>query len=414
MEKDRQRPLSVKWASKAAAEFLKLEAGLSAGAAAIAFDLTRTPDQEVSYPRSKSHHSYLCAKRYKNTLWTPGRIIGGMDELERSGLINHVQRLPGNRSAGWQSYSQAKPELVELVSQAIVYEPLGIIPPRETVILRDVDRKLIDYQETGNTRTMRKNIAAQNEAIMGTQIGGCEVAAMARYFNQTMQRGGRWIAQGNSWQNAPRQSRADVTIGGETTAELDYKTLHPAILYSMAGAALPEDSYALTGWPRDLVKLALLVTINAKNRYAAIGAIAHSDGRKWDRDEGGNPIAFTHDRELMQVLAEPGSAEAEILAKQLVDHMSKLHAPIAHFFGKDMGAKLMAIDSRMADVIMMELLSQGITVLPVHDSFLVQASKVNELEAAMMKAAYIEGIRALKVERKTAPTPFSPKQLYLL
>lgn len=414
MEKDRQRPLSVKWASEAAAEFLKLEAGLSAGAASIAFDLTRTPDQEVSYPRSKSHPSYLCPKRYKNPLWKPGRIIGGMDELAKAELINHWPQLPGNRSAGWQSYSQAKPDLVELVSQAITYEPLGITAPRETVILRDVDRKLMDYQETGKTRTMRKNIAAQNEAIMGTQIGGCEVAAMVRYFNQTMQRGGRWIARGNSWQNAPRQTRADITIGGEATAELDYKTLHPGILYSMAGAVLPEDSYALKGWPRDLVKLALLVIINAKNRYEAIGAIAHSDGRKWDHDEGGNPIAFTNDRELMQVLAEPGSKEAQTLAALLIEQLTILHKPIAHFFGKDMGAKLMAIDSRMADAIMMGLLGQGITVLPVHDSFLVQASKVNELEAAMMKAAYAEGIRALKVERKKAPDPISPKQLYLL
>jgi hypothetical protein len=387
---------------------------LSAAAAAIAFDLTRTPDQEVSYPRAKDHNSYLCARRYKNALWTPGRIVGGMDELAAAGLVDHVKRLPGNRSAGMQSYAQSRAELVDLVSQAIIYEPLGVIPPRETVILRDADRKLMDYQETGSTRTMRKNIAAQNEAIMGTEIGGCEVAAMVRYFNQTMQRGGRFTAQGNSWQNAARTMRPHVTIENEPTAELDYKTLHPAILYSMAGAELPEDSYALNGWPRDLVKLALLVTINAKNRYAAIGAIAHSDGRKWDRDEGGNPIAFTHDRQLMQTLAEPGSPEAELLAKQLVDHMAKLHAPIAHFFGKDMGAKLMAIDSRMAEVVMMEMLARGIVVLPVHDSFLVPASKVNELEAAMMKAAHAEGIRALKVERKTAPTPFSPKQLFLL
>lgn len=337
-----------------------------------------------------------------------------MDELDYTGLITHVKRPPGNRSEGWQSSAQATPELVDLVAQATAYEPLKVILPRETIILRDGLRKPIDYKETRETRTMRKNLAAQNEAITGTEIGGCEIAAMVRYFNQSMQRGGRFTARGNSWQNIARTMRPHVTIANEPTAELDYKTLHPAILYSMAGAALPEDSYALNGWPRDLVKLGLLVIINAKSRRGAIGAISHSDGRKWERDEGGNPIAFTHERELMQTLAEPGSPRADQLAKQLITHMEKMHAPIAHFFGQDMGAKLMAIDSRMAEAVMMEMLGRGIVVLPVHDSFLVPASKASELEAAMMKAAHIEGIRALQVDRKTAPPPISPKQLFLI
>lgn len=414
MDRDRQRPLSVKWASKAASEYLKCEAGLGAGAAAIAFDLTRTPDDEVSYPRAKGHHSYVCARRYKNPIWTPGRIIGGMDELDEAGLIAHVRRPPGNRSEGWQSYAQATPELVDLVSRATEYEPLKVIPPRETIILRDGQRKPIDYNETKETRAMRKNLAAQNEAVMGSEIGGCEIAAMVRYFNQTMQRGGRFTARGNSWQNIARTMRPHVTIANEATAELDYKTLHPAILYSMAGADLPDDSYALKGWPRDLVKLALLVMINAKTRRSAIGAISHSDGRKWERDEGGNPIAFTNERELMQVLAEPGSPRAEQLAKQLIDHMARMHAPISHFFGKDMGAKLMAIDSRMAEAVMMEMLGKGIVVLPVHDSFLVPASKASELEAAMMKAAHVEGIRALQIERKEPKAAVQPKQLFLI
>lgn len=413
-KENRQRPLSVQWASKAAADYLKHHYGLGAGAAAIAFDLTRTPGDEVSYPRAKGHHSYVCARRYKNPIWTPGRIVGGMDQLERERLIHHMKRDPGNRSSGWQSSAQATPELVELVNAAITQEPLHVIRLRETIILRDAGKRPIDYRETRETRAMRKNLAAQNEAIIGSDISGCQVATMVRYFNQTMQRGGRFTARGDSWQNIARDMRPHVTISDEPTIELDYKTLHPAILYSMAGADLPHDSYALEGWPRDLVKLALLVTINAKNIFQAIGAIAHSDGRKYERDEGGNPIGFTHDRQLMQVLADPGTPEAEAMAKRLVASVKELHKPIAHFFGKDMGAQLMAIDSRMAEAVMMEMLDQGDVVLPVHDSFLVAASKAEKLEAAMMKAAHIEGIRALQIEAKTPKTPISPKQLKLL
>ncbi|WP_375264021.1 hypothetical protein, partial [Palleronia sp.] len=192
------------------------------------------------------------------------------------------------------------------------------------------------------------------------------------------------------------------------------KTLHPAYLYAMAGAELPSDCYDLPRWPRDLAKLGLLVIINAKSIKAAIGAIAHSDGRKWTRDDHGNPIGFTHKRNLMQVLAEPGSLEAEAKAKELIADLKELHAPINRFFGKDMGAKLMRIDSAMAEAVMLDMFNKGIVVLPVHDSFLVQASKVDQLEAAMQKAAHTHGYQAIKIERKMAKSPDSPKQLFLL
>lgn len=414
MEQDRQRPLSLRWTSKAAAGYLREQAGLGAGAAAIAFDLTSTPDDDVSYPRAKGHKSYVCARRYKNPIWTPGNVIGGMDQLDAAGLILHVKRPPGNRSEGWQSYARAAPDLVELVARAVEGGPLQIVSPRETIILRDSDRNFMDYRDTRETTTMRRNAAMINEAVLGEEIGGCEIAAMVRYFNRTMQRGGRFTAKGNSWQNIPSLHRQMVTIGGEPVVELDYKCLHPAILYAMAEADMPDDAYAVPGWPRDLVKLALLVVINAETKHSAIWAIAHSDGRKWERDEDGNPVAFTDERKLMQTMAEPGSDEAKRLARQLIDQLETLHRPIAHFFGKDMGAKLMRIDSRMAEAVMLEMLGQGVVVLPVHDSFLVPASKAAKLEAAMHKAAHREGLLALKIEQKSAPMPLRPKQLFLL
>lgn len=412
---DRQRPLSLRWASRPAADYLRQAAGLGAGASAIAKDLASTPAQEVSYPRAKGHKSYLCAARYKRPIWTPGNVIGGMDQLEAAGLIHHARRPPGNRSEGLQSYAQATPELVQLVAEAEAQaEPFKIVLPRETVILRDSDKSLLDYRETGETRKMRRTIAQINEAVIGADIGGCEIAAMARYFNGTLQRGGRFYAQGDSWQNLSAALRHEVVISGEPIVELDFKCLHPAILYAMTGATMPSDAYAVPSWPRDLVKLALLILINAENKHKAAGAIAHSDGRRWERDDAGNPIAEIHDRQLMQALADPGSDRAKALAHKLIDALSDLHKPIAHFFGRDMGAKLMLIDSRMAEAVMADMLAQGVVVLPVHDSFLAPASKAAKLEAAMQKAAYEQGLRALKIEAKTAPRPFSHKQLKLL
>ncbi|WP_375263830.1 hypothetical protein, partial [Palleronia sp.] len=118
---DNQRPLSLRWASKDAAEYLRQEAGLSPSAAAIAFDLTRTPYQQVSYPRAKDHKSYRCARRYKNPIWTPGRVIGGMNELAKAAWVDHFKQIQGERSAGIQSFAQAMPELVELTAEALTF-----------------------------------------------------------------------------------------------------------------------------------------------------------------------------------------------------------------------------------------------------------------------------------------------------
>ena len=46
------------------------------------------------------------------------------------------------------------------------------------------------------------------------------------------------------------------------------------------------------------------------------------------------------------------------------------------------------------------MLAKGITVLPLHDSFLVQASKASELEAAMLEAAHRAGFYALQISTK--------------
>ena len=43
------------------------------------------------------------------------------------------------------------------------------------------------------------------------------------------------------------------------------------------------------------------------------------------------------------------------------------------------------------------MLRQGVVVLPVHDSFLVPASKAERLEEAMLKAAHQAGFMALQI-----------------
>jgi hypothetical protein len=328
----------------------------------------------VSYSRHKPHYSV--PRRYRSRLYTYRRIVGAADHLDALGLIAHHRTAPNQR--GWQSSMKATPELITITNRIISTGRLEPAKPPEGILLRDVDGALIDYRDTASTMRMRRKLDQINEAIRSTDISDHMAAPLMRIFNRNFQRGGRFYAQGGGWQSMQKEARKRITIDGEPVVEIDYKTLHPAILYAQAGMPLPEDCYAIDGWPRPLVKLALLVLINAKNWAAARHAIAHHD--------------------TMAAIATPGSPEAKEEAARLIAAVKHTHSRIKWSFHSDQGAKLMRIDSELAESVMHTLLRQGILALPIHDSFLVPASKAKLLEEAMLRAAHEAGFVALQTD----------------
>ena len=80
--------------------------------------------------------------------------------------------------------------------------------------------------------------------------------SLYRVFNNgKLTNGGRFY--GGWWQNIKKDYRRAITINGGTTAELDYSSLHPSMLYALEGKTPPDDCYALDGFPkahRDLLK----------------------------------------------------------------------------------------------------------------------------------------------------------------
>lgn len=169
---------------------------------------------------------------------------------------------------------------------------------------------------------------------------------------------------GTSWQNITKAQRRALTINGEPVVELDYATLHPALLYHEVQAPLPNDSYAIEGWPREWVKMAMNTMLNAPTEASARLAIAHH--------------------------LIGGDDQASIRkAAALVRAIKERHQPIAGAFCSDAGARLMHMDAMLAEHIMgLMIMRHGVVTLPVHDSFLVPASQRDQLEDAMMRAAY--------------------------
>lgn len=332
-----------------------------------------TANGPVSYSRNKNH--YNMPARYRSRLFTHAKVTQGADYVTGQGLVIHDKVKPGN--LGWQSSLMAKPDTMARVSEILRMGPkLEAATPSEIIELRDEAGKKADYQENFQIRTMRTRLAAMNEAIRATLFTGVLPNAMIRIFNKSFNRGGRFYALGGSWQSMSKHARKQIQINGEPVVEIDYSTLHPALIYAQAGVPMPDDCYDIHSWPRDLVKRAVLILINVRTENGARTAIAQ--------------------QEEMRLLARPNSSEAHRVAKELIADIKARHWRIADAFHSDRGIELQRLDGDLAEAIMHIMLAANVVVLPVHDSFLVQKSQASRLEETMLRVAYEAGYESLR------------------
>lgn len=335
-----------------------------------------TANASVSYSRNKNH--YNTTARYRSRLFTYAKVTQAADYLTGQGLIVHDKVKPGH--LGWQSSLTAKPETMARVTAILGAGPkLEVAMPAEIIILRDKDGRRADYSESKQIRTMRTRLAAMNEAIRSTLFTGILPDAMVRIFNNSFNRGGRFYALGGSWQSMSKEARKQIQINGEPVVEIDYATLHPALIYAQAGVPMPDDCYNIHSWPRDLVKRAFLILINAGTENGARTSIAQQ-------------------QEISQLRVRPGSREAFQVARELIADIKAYHWKVADAFHSDRGIELQRLDGDLAEAIMHIMLAANVVVLPVHDSFLVQKSQASRLEETMLRVAYEAGYESLRAE----------------
>lgn len=380
----RDIPLAVKYETRALWPGVRDLIGVDKTGAAISVALYEAPQVSegwVSYPRSKDYY----AARESHPLLGYRPTIRAVDMLDAGDWIDHRRQVPGGR--GWQSSMRASPKLLEAMDYLIGNSLLPYMMPRSTIFLRDKDGKPLPLPRDRRLLPMSRNVDRINEAICSVDVRGENGARLAaplvRIYNGHLDRGGRFYAQGTSWQNIPSADRRRITIDGEPVVEWDYKTLHPALLYGQVGIDPPADAYQIEGWTRSVAKRAFCIMINARDPNAARLAIA---------DNGIIRAEWCCDYR-----------EANWRAARLMEDIARVHRPIAKFFNSDAGGRLMRTDSDLAEAVQLKLRKRGVVVLPVHDSFLVQSSKSADLEAAMVEMAQIAGVGKVQVERKEDP-----------
>jgi hypothetical protein len=311
---------------------------------------------------------YVGRARYYGTSYGYDPVLSGVADGVKAGLLEEDRASPGWR--GRQSRFRATPRLYATLNGATIRSH-----PHEVIWLRDDRRRLVNYADTALTRRLRKEIEAVNTVMAEIEVdlAGPDMQRAGSYwivsgtymlpaaprvrrvFNRSsFHKGGRLYGW---WQSLSSVDRSYILLNGEPVLEPDYAQIHAQIIYALKGISLIGDAYETGEFPRGWGKKAFNIGINAKNKLGAIAAIS---------------------KELKIVRRD---------ASKLLDVVMAKHREVSDIFCSDAGVGLMKIDADITLCAVQHCQSQGIAVLPVHDSLIVPAQHA-ERTAEIMRAAF--------------------------
>jgi hypothetical protein len=282
-----------------------------------------------------------------------------------------------------------KQQLDFLTNADLVY----VLPVGE-IILRDSDGVAMQYADTNEITEMRNDLVAYNDLLGQSEIQlaglvsddrslhtdyllrntyySCNNARsirlrpmrVRRIFNVDFNHGGRFYG---GIENMPSGLRSKITIGGQSTEELDYSAYQLRMLYHMKGHQYTKDAYAVAqGYipeHRTIYKIIALAALNAENEQACLKGIR-------------NELRNTTYADMIG-----GITDARI--KPLLTNWVNAHAPISRYMYSGIGLALQRTDSDIANCVLKKFRERGVLVLAVHDSFVIEAARVKELRRVM-------------------------------
>jgi hypothetical protein len=186
---------------------------------------------------------------------------------------------------------------------------------------------------------------------------------LRRIFSRgVMSKGGRFY--GGWWQSIPSDYRAHITIDGLKICEVDYSSMSLRIIYAEQGIEIPveDDLYdiGLPDWQG-------ISDPRRKPIKTFINAILN--------DENGRYRLPKEKQELV------GISHAELMVR-----LREKHADIADEFNTGIGLHTQFVDSQIAELVMHNMMKDGIPVLPIHDSFIVRAGYEQWISVVMEEA----------------------------
>lgn len=359
-----------------------------------------------------SPNKWVPSSRY-NALHLSKNIIGVLNWLVVAEYVikkNH-RYSSTSPSGNHTSRFKASARLIQLFEKAkFGCDDIGVAKDKEVIILKgaigsdseiDDDELVvpIEYEDTSEVTSMRNSLRKYNDFLRLTHI---DLATAEQPFvyrkvrkgkrrNQTITlpigrsnnevrrifSRGSWECHGRFyggwWQQLNKEERKSIFINGNPTVEVDFKAMHPSLLFIQLGLPIPSDPYRLgvkifddadMDVQRKWIKQLVLCAINAKDRSSACAAF------RSESPKGSSQKRLTN-------------AKLGILLDAFIEQ----HPQLEKFICKDQGIRLMRKDSDITALIIDHLTSKGIPVLTIHDSYIVQRHHFSELRIAMELAA---------------------------
>lgn len=281
-----------------------------------------------------------------------------------------------------------------------------------------VTKKLKSNKGFRGIAELRKYIDEMNCVLSDTviQLNDCVLPTQVykRVFIDTLDKGGRIYNASGGVQTMSQEDRKELLINGEEVVELDFKALHPSILYELQ---YQRDCTLIDEWLsdnkgydpynvdndviqvdekkvqwfketynkpnynplRNMIKHIVLVGINSdgiRSCYTQLAQEIYADMQLWD------DVDCREDSKFYGIVVDkrfPALAACEMVLTH--------NYPIATSFFSDQGVNLQFVDSEIMSYIVVALTLEGEACLPVHDSVIVRKS-LEERVTLLMREAY--------------------------
>jgi hypothetical protein len=225
------------------------------------------------------------------------------------------------------------------------------------------------------------NVKRHNEGKQPIKMPDFSRKRLHRVFHDgSFERHGRYY--GAWYEGIYKELRSYITIDGAPTLELDFSSHHAYLCYKLADAEPPSGGlYLLDGYSKDIrkvIKNIFFKMLNSKSKEAAMGAI-----RAWLNGWAGVGIKKKKEPQIPEELGNLKSGDD-------LDHLMEMvltkHAPIRqYFYNPKISGILTNIDSQVTDHILRYFTSMKIPVLPIHDSYIIDARVIFHLQEYMHK-----------------------------
>ncbi len=249
--------------------------------------------------------------------------------------------------------------------------PIRFMDDTELLLLKDDNKTPKDYIDSPDTQATRERLASTNrlraahrwtylpfegehqyrEGINQVSIHPIDLECR-RIFHGSFQIGGRFYCAA---QNLYKEERKTVCIDGEPTVELDFKSMHPRMIYHKEGLDAPVDCYESDLMIRDVAKLVFLICVNAKDRTSALRAV-------------------------MQDFSIPKE-----LAQKYLDSLISQHSQINNWLFSSAWGYLHNLESQITDRALERAAQNNIPVIPIHDSYITRTRDVFKMRDLLLE-----------------------------